>query len=344
MITPFRAESSSREAAVMAIVAAVLVGLPWFLPLIGGYSELATQIVLWGIFALGFDLLLGFTGLLSFGHAAFWGLGSYAAGLMLLRVTENLLPAIVVGIFVAGAASLVLGYLTLRRRGIYFSILTLAFAEMLYYAALAPLQDWTGGDNGLTGIPAAHLLGIDMRGMPIYFTIAAFAFISIYLARRIARSPYGLILRAIKSNETRLASTGIDTRRYKLMAFVISGLYAGLAGSLSAVYQTYVPTDALHWTTSGEIVMMAVIGGVGTLFGPMLGAGIVLFLENVLSATIPQWLLIQGLIFMAFVIFLPGGVIDAARRLIRAVSPRPAPVQVQPKPVAEAAAAEPVQS
>lgn len=327
MITPLRAQGPLRESAVMAAVAAVLIGLPWFLTLIGGYSELATQILLWGIFALGFDILIGFTGLLSFGHAAFWGLGSYAAGLMLLRVSDSLIPAVVVGTLVGAVGAVLLGYLTLRRRGIYFSILTLAFAEMFYYAALSPLQQWTGGDNGLTGIPPASLFGVAMKGEAIYCVIAVTAFVGIYVARRIMRSPYGLILRAIKSNETRVASTGIDTRRYKLTAFVISGVYAGLAGSLSAVYQTYVPTDALHWTTSGQLVMMAVIGGVGTLYGPMIGAGIVLYLANVLSGITAQWLLIQGLIFMGFVIFLPGGVADAGRRIARLFrrSARPAP-------------------
>lgn len=335
MITPFRAQAPAREAAVMAAVAAVLIGLPWFLPLIGGYTELATQIVLWGLFALGFDILIGFTGLLSFGHAAFWGLGSYAAGMMLLRVSDDLIPALLVGTLVGGLGSVLLGYLTLRRRGIYFSILTLAFAEMFYYAALSMLQDWTGGDNGLTGIPTARLFGIAMKGEAIYYLIAGVAFVGIYVARRIMRSPYGLILRAIKSNETRVSSTGLDTRRYKLMAFVISGVYAGLAGSLSAVYQTYVPTDALHWTTSGQVVMMAVIGGVGTLFGPMIGAAIVLYLANVLSGVTAQWLLIQGLIFMGFVIFLPGGVVDAGKRLARLfthVEDRPPRRQEAPQP------------
>jgi branched-chain amino acid transport system permease protein len=161
MITPFR-QSARRETAIMAVALVVLVALPWILPLIGGYQELATRILLWSIFALGFDLLLGFTGLLSFGHAAFWGLSSYAAGLVLMRVSSNVIPPMVVGILVAGVISAVLGYLCLRRRGIYFSILTLAFAEMFYYAALAPLQDITGGDNGLTGIPTPHLFGLEM--------------------------------------------------------------------------------------------------------------------------------------------------------------------------------------
>jgi ABC-type branched-subunit amino acid transport system permease subunit len=323
MITPFR-QSARRETAIMAVALVVLVALPWILPLIGGYQELATRILLWSIFALGFDLLLGFTGLLSFGHAAFWGLSSYAAGLVLMRVSSNVIPPMVVGILVAGVISAVLGYLCLRRRGIYFSILTLAFAEMFYYAALAPLQDITGGDNGLTGIPTPHLFGLEMKGLNVYFFVAIFTFFALYIARRIARSPWGLILRAIKSNETRLAFTGIDVRRYKMTAFVISGLYAGLAGALTAIYETYVPSESLHWTTSGEVVMMSVIGGAGTLFGPMLGAGIVLFLENVLSAQTDQWLLIQGLIFMGFVIFLPGGVVDAGRRLVRFLSRRAA--------------------
>src|SRR5699024_9996939 len=142
-------------------------------------------------------------------------------------------------------------------------------------------------------------------GPLMHYFAAAWVVLGVYLARRIKRSPYGLIQRAIKSNETRLRFTGIHVFRYKLMAFVISGIYSGLAGTLYAIYQTYVPTHSLHWTTSGEIVIMSVVGGVGTLIGPMIGAGIVLYLENVLSAITPQWHLIVGLIFMAFVIFLP---------------------------------------
>jgi branched-chain amino acid transport system permease protein len=323
MITPFRNRSAGREAAVMVAVAVVLIALPWFLPLIGGYKELATRIVLWAIFALGFDILLGLTGFLSFGHAAFWGVSAYIAGFTLLHVSSSIIPALVIAVVVTTALSVLIGYLTLRRHGIYFAVLTLAFAEMFYYLALAPLQQWTGGDNGLTGIPTPNLFGIVMQGENVYALVAVFAFIGIYLARRLARSPYGLILRAIKSNETRLSFTGVDVWRYKMMAFVISANYAAVAGALTAIYETYVPTESLHWTTSGEVVMMSVIGGVGTLFGPMVGAAIVLFLENVLSAATEQWLLIQGLIFIGFVIFLPGGVVDGAARLWRLAVRRP---------------------
>jgi branched-chain amino acid transport system permease protein len=309
-------DSPGREAALMVLVAVVLLGLPWILDAIGGYRELASRMIIWGIFALGFDLLVGFTGYLSFGHAAFWGIGAYGAGYTLLHATNNALVAMVVGTLAASVVAVVLGYLTLRRHGIYFAVLTLAFAEMFYYAALAPLQDWTGGDNGLTAIPTPVLAGVPLKGAAIHYLVSVCALIAVYAARRIARSPFGLMLRAIKSNEIRLRSTGIDVYRYKVTAFAISGVYAGVAGTLYALYETYVPTESLHWSTSGEVVMMAVIGGLGTLFGPMIGAGIVLYLENVLSASTEQWLLIEGLIFMGFVIFLPGGIMEGLRRIL----------------------------
>jgi len=315
MINPLRAASVKREAMVMAAVVVVMLALPWLLELIGGYRELATRILIWGIFALGFDILVGFTGFLSFGHAAFWGVSAYTTGLWLLHGTNSLLLGMVCGIVVTTAIAVVLGFLTLRRHGIYFAILTLAFAEMFYYAALAPLQDITGGDNGLTGIPTPKLLGVTMAAENMYWLVLVVALVAVYGARRIARSPYGLMLRAIKSNETRLEFTGVNVWKYKMMAFVISGFYAGVAGTLFAAYETYVPTSSLHWVTSGEVVMMSVIGGFGTLFGPMVGAGLVLYLENVLSATLEEWLLVQGLIFMAFVIFLPGGVMEGIYRL-----------------------------
>lgn len=302
----------------MLLVAAVLLALPWFLQQIGGYRELATRIVIFAIFALGFDLLVGFTGYLSFGHAAFWGVGAYVCGYYLLHASPNSLLAILLAVALVGVIALLLGLITLRRYGIYFAILTLAFAEMFYFAALAPLQAWTGGDNGLTGIPTPQLIGLgDLRGDALHLFTAAWALLAVYLARRIKRSPYGLVLRAIKANETRLLYAGLDVYRYKVAAFVISALYGGLAGSLYAIYETYVPSESLRWTTSGEVIIMSVIGGFGTLFGPMIGAGIVLYLENVLSAVTSEWHLILGLIFMAFVIFLPGGVVEGVRRLAR---------------------------
>lgn len=310
-----------REALLMIVSVLVLLALPWILEQIGGYRELATRIIIFAIFALGFDLLVGFTGYLSFGHAAFWGIGAYVCGYYLLRGSPEALIAMLISVVVVTGVAFLLGLITLRRYGIYFAILTLAFAEMFYYAALAPLQRWTGGDNGLTAIPTPQLFGvIELQGNAIHLFTVFWAILALYLARRIKRSPYGLILRGIKTNEKRLLYAGIDVFRYKVAAFTISGMFGGLAGSLYAIYETYVPTESLRWTTSGEVIIMSVIGGLGTLFGPMIGAGIVLYLENVLSAVTGQWHLILGLIFMAFVIFLPGGVMEGFRRIARSLT------------------------
>lgn len=321
-MTGLRRDSIAREWLVMVVAAAVLLALPWIMVQIGGYPELATRIIIFAIFALGFDLLVGLTGYLSFGHAAFWGLGAYVCGYILLHFSPNPLLGMLAAVLAVGIIALLLGLITLRRHGIYFAILTLAFAEMFYYAALAPLQDWTGGDNGLTGIPTPDLFGIELQGSAVHLFTSFWALLAIYFALRIRRSPYGLMLKAIKANEQRLLYTGVDVFRYKVAAFTISGIYGGLAGSLYAIYETYVPTESLRWTTSGDVIMMAVIGGLGTLFGPMIGAGIVLYLENVLSAITSQWYLILGLIFMAFVIFLPGGVVEAFERLGRGMGRR----------------------
>ena len=304
-----------REVLFMLVAAIVIFSLRWTMPLIGGYPELATRILIFGILLLGFDILVGLTGYLSFGHAAFWGVSAYVCGYFLLHITQNVFLAMFAGIAVVAVIALLLGFITLRRHGIYFAILTLAFAEMFYYLALAPLQTWTGGDNGLTGIREPHLFGLELSGYNMFIFAGVWTLLALYVARRIKKSPYGLMLRAIQSNETRLAYTGVNVFWYKVMAFVISGIFGGVAGSLFAAYEKYVPTESLHWTFSGEIVIMAVIGGFGTLIGPMIGAGIVLYLENVLSAVTSQWQLILGIIFMSFVIFLPGGVMSLPGRV-----------------------------
>ena len=298
------------------IFALIALTMPLWFPIIGGYSGLDTKIMIFCIFVVGFDLLLGYTGYLSFGHAAFFGIAAYTTGLMLKGFSDNIIPAIIVAVIVSTIVAVVIGLLTLKRTGIYFSILTLAFAEMFHSMAMAMLQQWTGGENGLTGMPTPMLFSLKMQGAAVFYFVTIVAILAFYVAKRIERSPVGLMMRAIKCNQTRLEYTGINARKYKLLTFVISAVYAALAGALMVVYEPFVGHEFLGWHQSGEIVIMSVIGGVGTLVGPMLGAAFMLYFENVLSVDLgEQWLLVLGLIFMIVVIFIPGGFMEAITRL-----------------------------
>ncbi|SEN86015.1 amino acid/amide ABC transporter membrane protein 2, HAAT family [Palleronia pelagia] len=337
----------------------------------GGYPDLMQRFVIFGIFAIGFNILFGLTGYLSFGHAAFLGVGSYAAIWMMKLLTLNVIPAIIMSIVFAGIFALVVGYISLRRSGIYFSILTLAFAQMSYALAYSVLTPITGGETGLqlkatdtpllsnlgpTEIGRANFFGVDMRAsyeMAIgdwlftfnagYYIAAVFMLLSFYLAIRLFRSPFGMMLRAVKSNQQRMNYTGLNSRPYTLAAFVISGMYAGLAGGLMVAMDTQVGPERMFWTASGEVVLMTILGGAGTLIGPVLGAGMIKYMENIVSkindgilhqwfAFMPDgiedflvfvihpfigkgWHLTLGLLFMLVVIFLPGGLVEGGQRI-----------------------------
>ncbi len=313
----FGKDIRSRDLSVIGIFAVIVLTLPWWLTAIGGYEALATKIVIWALFALGFDILLGFTSYLSFGHAAFFGVSAYTTGLMLKHVTAEIIPAMAASFVVMLIVAIIIGFLTLRRSGIYFAILTLAFAEMLHAAALSSmLQEWTGGDNGLTMDTKPVLFGIPMEGLNVFFFCAIILIAGYFVARQLKRSSFGLMLRSIKENPMRLEYTGVNVQAYKMSAFLISAMYAGLAGSLMVIYEPYVATKFLNWTTSGEVVIMSVIGGVNTLIGPMIGATFMLYFENVIQAFIgEQWKLVLGAVFVLVVIFLPGGFIDGYNRV-----------------------------
>jgi len=339
-----------------------------------GYPDLMQRFVIFGIFAIGFNILFGLTGYLSFGHAAFLGVGSYAAIWMMKLVTTNVIPAMILAIIVAGAFALLVGFITLRRSGIYFSILTLAFAQMSYALAYSVLTPITGGETGLqlklddprilngalaSGEQArANLFGINMSSsyeMSVgswlftfnagYYIAAIVMILAFYMAIRIFRSPFGLMLRAVKSNQQRMNYTGLNSRPYTLAAFVISGMYAGLAGGLMVAMDTQVGPERMFWTASGEVVLMTILGGAGTLIGPVLGAGMIKYMENIISkinstilhqwfAWMPDgledfvvaiiypfigkgWHLTLGIIFMLVVIFLPGGLVEGGQRIAR---------------------------
>src|SRR5262245_35068926 len=282
-------------------------------PFLVPYRALATQVLIFGLFALGFNLLYGYTGLLSFGHAAYYGLGAYGAGIVLARLNvTSLWTAVAAGLLLAGVGGAIIGFFCLRRRGIYFAMLTLAFAQLLYFIGFH-LASVTGGDDGLRGIPQLRLglpgtsIALDT---PIRFYYFCFVLVGLAVAalKRILDSPFGAVLQAIRENSDRAVACGYDVNRVKLLSFVFSAMFAGLAGSLDALRLTVVPIESLYWTTSGQVVMMTLLGGAGTFFGPFVGAATYLVLEDRLSVFTESWPLVIGAIFSAFVLFLPRGI------------------------------------
>lgn len=367
-------ESRKNDRILLILFAIVTLAGPILLaPLGAGYPDLLQRFCIFGIFAIGFNILFGLTGYLSFGHAAFLGVGSYSAVWMFKLLTMNVIPALILAVLIAGIFSLIIGYISLRRSGIYFSILTLAFAQMSFSLAYSVLTPITNGETGLQlalddprvldaantsgSLPSTNLFGlamnstarVDFLGMNLQFN-AGFYFcaiiliIAFYIAMRIFRSPFGLMLKAIKTNQTRLKFTGVNTKPYTLAAFVISGMYAGLAGGLMACTDPLAGAERMQWTASGEVVLMTILGGAGTLLGPVIGAGFIKYFENIFSkinenvlhtffSFLPDgiedfvvwilhffvgkgWHLTLGLLFMLVVIFLPGGLIEGARRSI----------------------------
>jgi branched-chain amino acid transport system permease protein len=282
---------------------------PWVVP----YKSLATQVLIYGLFALGFNLLYGYTGLLSFGSAAYWGLGAYGTGIALAKLgVTSLWVALAAGLLAAVLGGVVFGFLCLRRRGIYFAMLTLAFAQLLYFVGFH-LAEWTGGDDGLRGItvPALTLPGVAIsldRSVVFYYFALVLVGLALAALKRILDSPFGTVLQAIRENTDRATACGYDVARVKHLSFVFYALFCGLAGSLDALRLTVVPIESFHWSTSGQVVIMTLLGGAGTFFGPFIGAGAFLVLEDLISARTESWPLVIGLIFMAFVLFLPKGI------------------------------------
>ncbi|MDO6726484.1 branched-chain amino acid ABC transporter permease [Cognatishimia sp. 1_MG-2023] len=343
-----------------------------------GYPDLMQRFVIFGIFAVGFNILFGLTGYLSFGHAAFLGVGSYSAVWMFKLLSMNVIPAILLSVVISGLFALLIGFVSLRRSGIYFSILTLAFAQMSFNLAYSVLTPITNGETGLQltlddprilgvsatadgGIPVTSLFGLEMRStyeMIVgpwtfqfnagYYLCGIILLAAFYLSLRIFRSPFGMMLRAVKSNQTRLNYTGLNPKPYTLAAFVISGMYAGLAGGLMASMDPLAGAERMQWTASGEVVLMTILGGAGTLIGPVLGAGFIKYFENIFSkindsilhswfSFLPDgiedavvflihpfigkgWHLTLGILFMLVVIFLPGGLVEGGQRIKKWVS------------------------
>jgi branched-chain amino acid transport system permease protein len=319
---------------------------PFILPHIGFAPDTVNRILVWGLFGVGFDILFGYTGLLSFGQSAFYGTGGFvAAYLLTIAGFPSVVAALIIGMIAAAVVGAIVGLVALRRTGIYFAMITVAIAEMFFFVEFNPLAAWTGGENGLPGVPTPTLhLGFTtlefQSGWSLYEFLALCYFIGIVIGLRIMRSPVGAILRAIRDNPGRAAALGHSIQAYKLTAFVIAAAYAGFAGGLLGVMQAFMPPDAFTFDTSGQLIMQTAIGGTGTLFGPLVGAAVWLFLQDFLQSALHlggAWKLVLGLVFVLLVCFLRRGIIgglhDLARLVVRpsrrrrdeAAAPAPAP-------------------
>ncbi len=281
-------------------------------PFIMPYEALAINILIFGLFAMGFNLLFGYMGLLSFGHAAFLGIGSYLTGIGIVHYGMSWGTAILVGVIGAAIGGLIMGFLAIRTRGIYFSMVTLALGQIVFYG-FYKAESLTGGENGLRGV---RVDSFNIFGVPVdflnplvkYYIILFFVVIALWLISRILSSPLGAVMEAIRENEKRAAACGFDVARTKLLVFVLSAAICGLAGSLRALHLSIVPIDSLHYLQSGQAVMMSILGGMGTFFGPFVGAAVMLYLEDVITTLTKHWMAVIGLVFMFFVLFFPKGI------------------------------------
>ncbi len=293
---------------------AALVLLPYWV-----YPPVAMDILCWGLFAISVDLLLGFTGLLSFGHAAFWGGSAYCTGLIAIHWGVPFPVAVLGGALFSMLIAWPIGYLSVRRTGIYFAMVTLAFAQMLYFIA-NQARSLTGGENGLQGIPQSFfgIEAVETDSFYFYYAGAAVIVVGLLLAWRVVNSPFGRVLTAVRDNPARARALGYDVEVYKIKAFVISAGLAGLAGGVFAISHQFASLQELMWTTSGKVVLITVLGGIGTLWGGLVGAAIVVVLEDFLASSGFDGIgLITGTIFVVIVLLFRHGVWGTARNLVR---------------------------
>src|SRR6185295_14344400 len=257
---------SKRPLLIEIVTAAVLIAVPFVLPVLDAAPNTVNRILVWGLFGVGFDILFGFTGLLSFGQSAFYGTGGFVAAYLLTRAGfNNVVGALIIGMIAAAVTGYLVGLIALRRTGIYFAMITVAIAEVFYFVEFNPLSDWTGGENGLPGVPTPSFnLGFTTlhftTGWSLYQFLAVCYFVGIVIAVRIVRSPVGAVFSAIRDNPLRAAAVGHNVHGYKLAAFVIAAAYAGFAGGLLGVLQAFMPPDAFTFDTSGQLVMQTAIG------------------------------------------------------------------------------------
>ena len=321
-------------------LAASLLVAPFVLPFIAADVPMLSRILIWGFFGLGFSILFGFTGLLSLGQAVFFGTGGFVTGWLMIEHRLNVIPALLAGTLAAIVLGVVIGYFTERRRGIYFAMITLAFGEMFAHLDLTTFAAFTGGENGLPGVPAPSLFGWRAdTSLRMYAFVAVLFFVGYVIARRIVASPVGRILLAIRDNENRALATGNAVHLYKLCAFTVAAAYAGLAGGLLGMFQNYMPPDAFTFETSGQLLIQTVIGGASALLGPLVGGAFWIYLRETLQHSFgfdTSWRLILGVIFVLLVSFLRQGIVGEVLRWVRR-PPEAADVDHESGPVEAAA-------
>jgi branched-chain amino acid transport system permease protein len=308
-----------RDLLALAGIWIVLITVPFWLPLLGGYTALAGRVLVFGLAATALNLLLGFTGVLSFGHAAYFGLGAYGAGLTLRYVVHSTPLAMLAGTLLGGVAGTLFGLLIVRRRGVYFAMCTIAFGQLWYYLAYS-WNSFTGGFDGLRDFQRAPIgfggltLDITQGGATFYYFLLAVFAVAATLMGLVLRSPFGRTLLAIRENERRARFLGIPVERHIWLSFSISCFFTALAGTLYALLNNFADPLTLHYSLSGYFVVMTVIGGMRTFWGPLLGAAVFVVLQDYISSMTVNWMSFIGLIFMFVVLFFPRGLLGTKRR------------------------------
>ncbi len=318
-------DSAARRTGAVIIVTAAIAILA-LLPLWGPryLISIAAEVFIFGIAGLSLNLLLGYTGLVSLGHAAFFAMGGYAAGLIARGLSASFWLTMPVGILAAGALALLVGIFALRTTAVTFLMITLAVGQMLYALAIKWRQV-TGGSDGLVGIPRPTGFGVEMNATRMYWLALALCLAVFWLLRRILAAPFGRTLVGIRENEGRLRALGCNIRAYKLASFVLAGGLAGLAGVLFAHFNGFVSPSEVHWQRSGQLLIMIIIGGVDSLIGPLLGAFVVVLIQDLVSSYTMRWMTIMGLLFVGFVLVARGGLVGLWRGLARGVGARVRP-------------------
>ena len=303
------------------VVWLLLLAMPYWLPAVGGYPELGTRVVILGLAAMSLNFLLGYTGVLSFGHAAYFGLGAYGAAMTIRYLVPSTGIGILVGILIGTIAAAIIGPLIIRLRGVYFAMVTIAFGQVFFFIAIR-WNSVTGGDDGLTGWTRVPLhfgfTTIDIQNNPLafYYLVLVLFAVAAGIMAWLLRSPFGRTLIAIRENERRARFLGIPVDQHIWMSWVISCCFVSLAGALYALLNNFVDPRALYWTQSGDFVIMAVLGGMRSFWGPLIGAAIYVVLQDYLSSQTENWQSFIGLFFVLVVLFFPRGVLGMIRRKV----------------------------